>query len=142
MDQETVTTFIEEILNNSDILEKSIAKYSFEHGDKAEEIPQEKAKVDMAKTVIGPLDNTKRLVKKQDFVKDVTENVAQIIIKNDDFVKFIEKATNMKVEKKTKKIEMEIKLAKMKLKVWNSILGAIGLYFMVYPTMKMKTQTS
>ena len=138
MDQETVTTFIEEILNNLDILEKSIAKYLFEHGDKAE-IPQEKPKVDMVKTVIGPTDNTERLVKKQDFVKDVAENVAQIIIKNDDFVKFIEKATNMKVEEKTKTLEMEIK---MKLKVWNSILGAIGLYFMVYPTIKMKTQTS
>ena len=141
MDQETVTTFIGEILYNLDILEKSIAKYSFEHGDKAE-IPQEKSKVDMAKTVIGPMDNTERLLKKQDFVKDVAENVAQIIIKNDDFVKFIEKATNMKVKEKTKKLEMEIKLTKMKLKVWNSILGAIGLYFMVYPTIKMKTQTS
>ena len=58
MDQETVTTFIEEILNNLDILEKSIAKYLFEHGDKAE-IPQEKPKVDMVKTktVIGPSSN-------------------------------------------------------------------------------------
>ena len=107
MDQETVTTgtFIEKILNNSDILEKSIAKYLFERGDKEEQIPQEKPKVDMAKTVIGPLDNTERLVKKHDFVKDVAENVAHIIIKNDDFVKFIEKAINMKVKEKTKNLK-------------------------------------